>query len=63
MSFPGIRWIKGRKFHVWAALCTAIADGSDERYPSGAKHAILVMVRGPELKAEGSVSALLISNG
>ena len=52
-----------RKPQVWSALCTAIADGSDARYPLGAKHAIIFMVRASELQAGESVLALLISNG
>jgi hypothetical protein len=63
MNFLGIPWTGRKRFHVWAALCTAIANGSDERYPSGAKHAILAMVRSPALKVEDSVIALLTSNG
>ena len=63
MNPLGMPWTGKRTFYVWAALCTAIADGSDERYPSGAKHAILATVRSPKLKVEGSVIALLTSNG
>jgi hypothetical protein len=63
MNLLGIPWTGRRRFQVWAVLCTAIANGSDERYQLGAKHAILAMVCGPELKVESSVMALLTSNG
>lgn len=48
---------------VWAGLCTGCADGSNPKYPTGEKHAILAMVRARELDAEKAISSLLHSNG
>lgn len=48
---------------VWAALCTGRADGSNPKYLSHAKHAILAMVCVPELEAQTAVYSLLQSNG
>ena len=48
---------------VWAALCTASADGMDARYRAEAKHAILVMVCATESGAETKVAVLLEENG
>jgi hypothetical protein len=63
-----MRW--GRFFRIgtervpiWAALCTARADGSDPKYPAGEKHAILIMVRSAEPQAESAIYSVLQSNG
>ena len=48
---------------VWATLCTGIADGSIEQYPSGAKHAILAMVKAQETEVEEKILALLSECG
>lgn len=48
---------------VWAALCTARADGSDSRYVAQIKHSLLVMVRASEVETESAVCALLKANG
>jgi hypothetical protein len=48
---------------VWAALGTACADGTDERYRAEAKHAVLVMVCATESETESKVVALLEANG
>jgi hypothetical protein len=48
---------------VWAALCTASADGSDPNRPLNSKHTILAMVQAPENEVESEVCALLISRG
>jgi hypothetical protein len=52
-----------KKLPVWAALCTARADGSDPKYPRQAKHAILAMVRSTEPEAESAICSLLQSKG
>jgi len=51
------------KRQVWAALCTAQADGSDVRYRANAKHATLVMVCAPQSEAERKAVALMEANG
>jgi len=48
---------------IWAALCTGRADGSDQKYPAQAKHAILAMVRVQESDAENAICSLLQSRG
>jgi hypothetical protein len=52
-----------RKDQVWAALGTARANGKDDRYPSGEKHAFLVMAHSDEQHVQERVAALLYSNG
>jgi hypothetical protein len=47
----------------WAALCTGLADGSIEQYPSDAKHATLAMVKAQEAEAENKILALLSEYG
>ncbi|HEX3941153.1 MAG TPA: hypothetical protein VHX11_06700 [Acidobacteriaceae bacterium] len=63
-----MKWnlIFGRKdtlLPVWAALCEAIADGSDPRYPSGARHALVVMVCCDKKGLEDKTRGLLGENG
>ena len=48
---------------VWAAICTARADGSNPEYPAREKHAILTMVKRPEPEVEHAVEVLLKSKG
>jgi hypothetical protein len=48
---------------VWAVLTTAVADGSDRKYPAGEKHAILVMVRAMEAGVAIAVDATLRARG
>jgi len=48
---------------VWVALCKGIADGSVDRYPSGARYAILAMVKAHEGEAEGNIRKLLSDYG
>jgi hypothetical protein len=52
-----------RKDQVWAALGTARANGTDDRYPSGEKHAFLVMAQSDEQHVQEGVTELLYSNG
>ena len=52
-----------RKLPIWAALCSACADGSNPAYPAQVKHPIMVMVQAPESEAQNAIYALLQSNG
>ena len=52
-----------KKLPIWAALCTARADGSNPKYLPEAKHAVLVMVRSPESEVESAIRSVLQSNG
>jgi hypothetical protein len=63
-----MRWgrffgFRPKSLPIWAALCTARADGSNKEYPAQQKHALLAMVRAPETKAENTIYSLLQSNG
>jgi hypothetical protein len=44
-------------------MCTAIADGSIEKYPFGAKHAIIAMVKAQERNAQDCICKLLSAYG
>jgi hypothetical protein len=48
---------------VYAALCTARADGSDPKYLGGEKHAMLAMIHASADDAENAITSLLQSNG
>jgi hypothetical protein len=48
---------------VWAVLTTALADGSNPKYPAKEKHALLVMVRATESDVPLAVDALLTAKG
>jgi hypothetical protein len=48
---------------VYAALCTARADGTDPKFLRQAKHAVLVMVRASEADAENAITSLLRTKG
>lgn len=52
----------GRK-KIWAALCTARANGSKPGYDAGIKHALTAMVYAREQDVQDRVSALLNDNG
>ncbi|HTA66775.1 MAG TPA: hypothetical protein VK776_00795 [Bryobacteraceae bacterium] len=57
-----MKWFNREK-RVWALLGTACAHSNDLQYPSGEKHAFLVMVSSDEKHVQGKVIALLNSNG
>ena len=52
-----------RTNQVWAALGTARADSEDAQYPSGEKHAFLVMAKSNERQVELRVASFLATNG
>lgn len=58
-----IAWLGRKEPSVYAALCTARADGSVARYQAGDWHSILAMVRAEENEAESAIAALLQAQG
>jgi hypothetical protein len=63
MKWRNVLGVGSKTLPIWAALCTGRADGSDQKYPAQAKHAILAMVRAQESDAENAICSLLQSKG
>jgi len=58
-----IEWLGRREPEVYAALCTARADGSVRQYRAGQEHDILAMVRAGEHEVDHALAALLEREG
>ena len=58
-----IEWLGRREPEVYAALCTARADGSVRQYRAGQEHDILAMVRAGEHDVDHALTALLEREG
>jgi hypothetical protein len=54
---------RDKRKQFWAGLCTARADGTNDSYRSGAKHALLTMVCATEPEVESKIIVLLAASG